>query len=110
MHYDCFAAPRAKSVASMPSARGKKEDPPPPMGPGSRLVSLPKFMKKFVFFNGVRLDPELKKIEGKKLVFNFTTASFKVSAKCGAITNNFISCYFIHTYIRLCFNITLKNL
>ena len=64
----------------MPSARGKKEDPPPPMGPGSRLVSLPKFMKKFVFFNGVRLDPELKKIEGKRLVFNFTTASFKVCA------------------------------
>ena len=60
------------------SARGKKDEPPPPMGPGSRLVSLPKFMKKFVFFNGVRLDPEQKKIEGKKLIFNFTTASFKV--------------------------------
>lgn len=61
------------------SARGgKKDDPPTPMGPGSRLVALPKFLKKFVFFNGVRLDPELKKIEGKKLVFNFTTACFKV--------------------------------
>ena len=68
------------------SARGgKKEDPPPPMGPGSRLVSLPKFMKKFVFFNGVRLDPEQKKIEGKKLVFNFTTACFKVGRQGSSV-------------------------
>ena len=75
------------------SARGKKDEPPPPMGPGSRLVSLPKFMKKFVFFNGVRLDPEQKKIEGKKLVFNFTTASFKVDFYCSNLTYHFCFCY-----------------
>ncbi|KAF6027578.1 hypothetical protein EB796_014099 [Bugula neritina] len=65
-----------KNVQHAPKVSERKEGgPSSPMGPGSRLVSLPKFMKKFVFINGVRLDPELKKIEAKKLVFNFTTAS-----------------------------------
>jgi len=62
------------------SARGKKDEPAPPMGPGSRLQSMPKFLKKFIFINGVPLDPERKKVEEKRVVFNFTTASFKVSS------------------------------